>query len=150
MATFVKMLTSWMKDLGLEESLPSKDDIYSRILACADERASTSLQVVPTLWGERHTSDKRGQANNLTSGNISLGDVGLALFKGVIENIKEMMTQDFLHLHDVRQIVGAGSALKRNRVLQKQVKQVFELPLVLNENADASVGAAIATLLERN
>lgn len=150
MATFVKMLTSWMRDLGLEESLPCTDEIYHRILACADEKGATSLQVVPTLWGERHSPDQRGQVNNLTSGNISLGDVGLGLCRGVIENIQEMMTRDFLHLHGVRQIVCAGSALMRNQVLQKQVEQVFELPLILNELADASIGAAIVTLLERN
>ena len=150
MATFVKMLTSWFKDLGIEESLPSADEIYRRILACADEKGSTSLQVVPTLWGERHTPDQRGQVSNITSQNISLGDVGLALCRGIVENIQEMMPRDLLHLHGVKRIVCAGSALMRNQVLQRQVEQVFGLPLVLIEHADASTGAAMAALLEEN
>lgn len=144
------MLASWIKDLGINDSLPSTDEIYQRILDCADKKGSTSLNVVPTLWGERHIPDQRGQVSNITSDNISLGDVGVALCRGLMENVKEMMSREFLHFHGMQRIVGTGSALIRNQVLQKQVEQVFGLPLVLSENADASTGAALAVIAEIN
>lgn len=142
------MLMSWMKDLGLNNVLPSTDEIYQRILDCADKKGSTSLKVVPTLWGERHNPEKKGQVNNLTSDNISLGDVGLALCKGLVENLQEMMSKEFLHFYGIQRIVGSGNALMRNQVLQKQVEQVFGLPLVLRESSEASVGAALAAISE--
>ena len=145
------MLTSWMKDLGITDSLPSTDEIYQRILdSCADKKGSTSLKVTPTLWGERHIPDQRGQMSNITSDNISLGDVGVALCRGLVENVEQMMSREFLDLHGVQRIVGTGSALLKNQVLQKQVEQVFGLPLVLSENADASTGAALAVIAEKN
>lgn len=149
-AAFVKMLTSWSKDLGLSDNLPSTEEIYQRVLDCADKKNSTSLNIVPTLWGERHIPDQRGQVSNITSDNSSLGDVGLALCRGIVENIQEMMSREFLCLHGVQRIVGTGSALMRNQVLQKQVEQVFGLPLVLSENADASTGAALAVIAKQN
>ena len=143
------MLMSWMKDLGINNP-PSTDEIYQRILNCADEKGSTSLKIAPTLWGERHTPDKRGQVSNLTSDNTSLGDVGLAVCQGLVENLQEMMSKEFLLSLGIQRIVGTGSALMKNEVLQKQVEQVFGLPLVLNESSEASVGAALAAILECN
>ena len=141
---------SWIKDLGINNSLPSTDELYQRILDCADKKGSTSLKVIPTLWGERHTPDKRGQVSNLTSDNISLGDVSLALCQGLVENLQEMMSKEFLQSHGIQRIVGTGSALMKNQVLQKQVEQVFGLPLVLSDSSEASVGAALAAVSESN
>ena len=144
------MLMSWMKDLGINNSLPSTDKLYQQILDCADKKGSTSLKVIPTLWGERHTPDKRGQVSNLTSDNISLGDVSLALCQGLVENLQGMMSKEFLQSHGIQRIVGTGSALMKNQVLQKQVEQVFGLPLVLIDSSEASVGAALAVISECN
>lgn len=146
LASFIDTLVSWMKDLGLNSSLPPTDQIYQIILDCADRKVSTSLRVIPTLWGERHTPDKRGQVSNVMSDNVSLGDVTLALCTGLVENLEQMMSKEFLRLCGVQRIVGTGSALTRNQVLQKQVEQVFGLPLVLNDGSDASVGAALVVI----
>ena len=140
------MLMSWMKDLGMNDNLPSTDEIYQRIFYYAEKKGSTSLKVDPTFWGERHIPDQLGQVTNVTPENISLGDIGVALSRGLVENVQKMMSREFLQLHGVQRIVGTGSALMRNNVLQKQVEQVFGLPLVLCENVDASTGAALAVL----
>lgn len=145
-AVYVKMLMSWMKDLGVNDSLPSTDEIYQRILYSTEKKGSTSLKVDPTFWGERHIPDQRGQVSNVTPENISLGDIGVALSRGLVENVQKMMSREFLKSHGVQRIVGTGSALMKNQVLQKQVEQVFGLPLVLRENLDASTGAALAVL----
>ena len=140
------MLMSWMKDLGVNDNLPSTDEIYQRILYLTEKKGATSLKVDPTFWGERHIPGERGQVTNITPENISLGDTGVALSHGLVENVQKMMSREFLRLHGVQRIVGTGSALMRNKVLQKQVEQVFGLPLVLRENEDASTGAALAVL----
>ena len=44
----------------------------------------------------------------------------------------------------VQRILGCGSALERNPVLQKHIEQVFSLPLLLTA-ADAAKGAALAS-----
>ena len=140
------MLMSWMKDLGVNDSLPSTDEIYHRILNSTEKKGSTSLKVDPTFWGERYIPDQRGQVSNVTPENISLGDIGVALSHGLVENVQKMMSREFLKSHGVQRIVGTGSALMKNQVLQRQVEQVFGLPLVLRENVDASTGAAFAVL----
>ena len=60
-----------------------------------------------------------------------------------------LITADYvlsLSLHiQVDRILGCGSALERNPVLQKHVKEVFSLPLLLTA-ADAAKGAALASL----
>ena len=150
MATYVQMLTSWMWDLGLNDHLPATDEIYQRILDCAEKKSLSSLKITSTLWSERHMPDRRAEVSNLSSDStcISLGDVGLSLCRGLVENLHEMMPKEFLHLHGVQRIVGTGSALIRNQVLQKQVEQVFGLPLVMSDNSEESVGAAMAAILE--
>ena len=150
MATYVQMLTSWMRDLGLNDHLPATDEIYQRILDCAEKKILSSLKITSTLWSERHMPDRRAEVSNLSSDNtcISLGDVGLSLCRGLVENLHGMMPKEFLHLHGVQRIVGTGSALIRNQVLQKQVEQVFGLPLVMSDNSEESFGAAMAAILE--
>ena len=148
LATYVQMLTSWMWDLCLNDHLPATDEIYQRILDCAKKKSLLSLKITSMLWSERHMPDRRAEVSNLSSDNISLGDVGLSLCRGLVENLHEMMPKKFLHLHGVQRIVGTGSALIRNQVLQKQVEQVFGLPLVMSNNSEGSVGAALAAILE--
>ena len=150
MATYVQMLTSWMWDLGLNDHLPATDEIYQRILDCAEKKSLSSLKITSTLWSERHMPDRRAEVSNLSSDNtcISLGDVGLSLCRGLVENLNEMIPKEFLHLYVVQRIVGASSALIRNQVLQKQVEQVFGLPLVMSNNSEGSVGAAMVAIFK--
>ena len=150
MATYVQMLTSWMWDLGLNDHLPATDEIYQRILDCAEKKSLSSLKITSMLWSERHMPDRRAEVSNLSSDNtyISLGDVGLSLCRGLVENLHEMMPKEFLHLHGMQRIVGTGSALIRNQVLQKQVEQVFGLPLVMSDNSEGSVGAAMVAIFK--
>ena len=140
------MLKSWLQELGVSDGVLSMDDIYQKVLDCAGKKGSTTLRVLPTFWGERHTPDQKGEICNVSSDNITLGDAGLALCRGLIENMQRMVSRDFLLCHSVQRIVGTGSALMRNPVLQKQVEQVYGLPLVLRGSVDASVGAALAVM----
>lgn len=60
-----------------------------------------------------------------------------------------MMSHDVLLRSDIRRIVGSGTALLKNKVLQEEVKAQYGLPLELDNNGttDAATGAAIAAIL---
>ena len=72
MATYVQMLTSWMRDLGLNDHLPATDEIYQRILDCAEKKILSSLKITSTLWSERHMPDRRAEVSNLSSDNTCI------------------------------------------------------------------------------
>lgn len=48
---------------------------------------------------------------------------------------------DFLQ---ITRLLGSGSALQRNPILQHHAKGVFNLPLEMRAQADAPLGAALA------
>lgn len=57
-----------------------------------------------------------------------------------------MMPQEVLKERGIERIVGNGSGLVRNPVLQKEVLHWYKLPLVLGQSGDAALGAAIASI----
>lgn len=57
-----------------------------------------------------------------------------------------MMPQEILKRRGIERIVGNGSGLVRNAVLQKEVSHWFKLPLELGQSGDAALGAALASI----
>jgi hypothetical protein len=49
--------------------------------------------------------------------------------------------------HGVERILGVGSALTRNKVLQSEISKQYELPLEVLSGGDAALGAGLARLL---
>lgn len=49
--------------------------------------AESSLCVVPTLLGERHTPQQNASITNIDPGNLSLGQVFKAICQGIIQNL---------------------------------------------------------------
>lgn len=49
---------------------------------------------------------------------------------------------------NIQRIVGNGSGLSRNAVLQKEITDIYELPLVFTSGGDAARGAALAVNLK--
>ncbi|XP_059206938.1 sedoheptulokinase [Centropristis striata] len=140
LATFVQMLTSWMKDLGAEMSDLC---LYEKLIHCALNQETSDLMVSPTILGERHDPLCLGQATNISTTNISLGHVTRALCRGVLDNITSMMPAERLQQAGVSRIVGSGSAIARNEVLRQEVEKAFPQPVVYGQNADSAVGVAM-------
>jgi hypothetical protein len=46
----------------------------------------------------------------------------------------------------IERIIGIGSALTRNKVLQKEVRNWYKLPVDLMSAGDAAMGAALAVI----
>ncbi len=92
--TFVTTLLSWLSELGMP--CPSTEELYTTLISKAQERMFTSLQMDTRLWGERHAPNQRGAMGNISEDNVSIGDIGSALFRGIVENLHSMMTAHIL------------------------------------------------------
>lgn len=57
-----------------------------------------------------------------------------------------MMSREELESAGIVRIVGNGSGLVRNPVLQKEVSRWYSLPLELGHSGDAALGAALAVV----
>ena len=95
MAQFVDQIQGWCSELSV--STPNKDNIYQRLFESAAKIDESSLCIDPLLWGERHFPSGHGSASNMHTNNGSLGDITLALCKGIIVNIKNMMPAEIFH-----------------------------------------------------
>uniref|UniRef100_A0A3Q0RVE7 Sedoheptulokinase n=1 Tax=Amphilophus citrinellus TaxID=61819 RepID=A0A3Q0RVE7_AMPCI len=143
LATFVEMLTSWMRELGAELS---DSCLYEKLIHCALNQQTSDLRVSPTILGERHNPLCLGHVTNISTSNLSLGHVIRALCRGVLDNITSMMPVGCLQQAGVSRIVGSGSALARNEVLRQEVEKAFPLQVVYGQNADSAVGVAMDSL----
>lgn len=55
-----------------------------------------------------------------------------------------MMPREMLVASSIERIIGIGSALRRNKVLRKEVQDWYKLPVDFMSGADAAMGAALA------
>ena len=101
-SNFVETLQGWLKELGLgDEGNLHFQDVYERVMQSALEKLDTTLQMDLRLWGERHAPDVRGRLWNVAADNTSLGDVGSAMVRGVVENLHAMMSPLILQHYQV-------------------------------------------------
>lgn len=142
LATFVKMLQQWVMEMGF--AVP-QSKVFEKLIALGKEDGSvSSLKINPLLLGERHSPEACASVSNIDLSNISLGHIFRSLCEGLIENIHSMMPKEFLTKSNITRILGNGSGLSRNVVLQKSVEKCYNLPLVFTSGGDACKGAAIA------
>lgn len=142
LATFVKMIQQWCMELGFP--VP-QSKVWEKLLDLAiNDNAVSELQIQPTLLGERFLPESNCCVNNINIGNLGLGQVFRSLCRGLLQNLHSMMPKDILIKANISRIVGNGSGLSRNKVLQTEVQQLYELPLVFTSGGDAAKGAAMA------
>lgn len=144
LATFVRMLQQWSMELGF--SIP-QSKVWEKLIALGKEDSSISeLEIVPTLLGERHAPGQTASVNQITLDTLQLGQIFRSLCSGVIKNLHDMMPQEKLQNGGIQRIVGNGSGLVRNLVLQKEVQRWYQLPLEIGQSGDAALGAALAVI----
>lgn len=142
LATFVRMVQMWCVELGC--SIP-QSKIWTVVLeAGTQESVPTSLAILPTIFGERHSPDQRGTVDNIHQGNIGLGSVCRSVCSGIIGNLASMMTPSMLLEAGVQRIVGSGACLLRNMVLQREIQSQYQMPVTFVEEGNACIGAAAA------
>ncbi|XP_045523083.1 sedoheptulokinase-like [Pieris brassicae] len=144
LATFVKMLQQWMLEFGFP--IP-QSKVWEKLIAMGlDAPAETTMRISPLLLGERHSPTARASVENIDLSNIQLGQVFRSLCDSIIDNLHFMMPKDILRNANITRIVGNGSGLSRNKVLQRAVEHYYSLPLEFTCGGDAAKGAAIAVL----
>lgn len=144
LATFVKMLQQWMLDLGFPTP---QAKVWEKLIALGLEAQTTSsMKIIPHLLGERHSPTAKASVENIDLSNIQLGSVFKSLCDSLIDNLHTMMPKEILRNAQVKRIVGNGSGLSRNAVLQRAVEHYYSLPLEFTSGGDAAKGAAIAII----
>ncbi|XP_072944814.1 sedoheptulokinase-like [Epargyreus clarus] len=143
LATFVKMLQQWMLELGCP--IP-QSKVWEKVIALGLEAPASAMKITPLLLGERHVPKAKASVENIDLSNIQLGQVFKALCDSLIDNLHVMMPKEILQNAHIKRIVGNGSGLSRNAVLQRAVEHYYSLPLEFTSGGDAAKGAAIAVM----
>ncbi|XP_044015057.1 sedoheptulokinase-like isoform X2 [Aphidius gifuensis] len=144
LAAFVKALQQWTLELGF--SIPQSQVWEKCINSSNKDTAISAMEIEPLLLAERYNPDKTASVTGITLDTLDLGKVFRSLCSGIIKNIHNMMSEQQLKDKGIMKIVGNGSGLVRNPVLQKEVTHWFKLPLELGHSGDAALGAALATI----
>ena len=134
---------------GADDQWPDIVALNKRHCVDADERhsADNHLTVSTALLGERHSADLRGiNVLGAVPSNTSLRTVFRSISSGIIANLRSMSPPS-QQLVGLSRIIGSGGALARNSAMCKAVKDMYDLPLVINsksDTGDSAVGAALA------
>jgi len=142
LATFVRMLQMWCVELGC--NVPQSKIWTVALDAGIQETSPPTIDILPTIFGERHCPQQKGQVNNINQANIGLGQVTRSVCKGIIGNLATMMTPAMLIEAGIQRIVGSGACLIRNMVLQREIQELYQIPVTFVEEGNACIGAAMA------
>ena len=104
--------------------------------------SDTDLEVIPTLFGERHCPEARASIHNITSKNVGLGIVMRGLCKGLVNNLSGFIQPHHLKDKGFQGMIACGSALSRNTILQDELRKNYGFQIEF-KNADASNGVAL-------
>lgn len=141
---FVQMVKAWTIELG---SPVSEAKIWDTVVTQGRQNPVASLRIQPTISGERYQPDLTAAVTEITARNLGLGSVFHSLCEGLVENLCKMLPKDLLLSNGVNRIVGSGTALMKNEVLQSDIQRLYQLPLIVNKKAgDAAKGAALAVI----
>ena len=142
-AKFVDTLESWCRELG--GGLLDRETVYDKVIESGLKYLDTDLLISPTLLGERHKPGARASVTNIGPDNLSLGSISSALCRGLIENIAAMLSPEFVRSRGVFSLIGCGSVLERNKLVQEHLKRVYAIPMSLaGPDASAALGASTA------
>ncbi|CAF1504830.1 unnamed protein product [Rotaria sp. Silwood1] len=148
LSAFVHLIHSWQISLNNNSSL-SFDFLWSRLIELGLQSSSTIENFSAALFGERHDPSMAASITNIRSINMSqlndIGSVFRSICQWIIKNLFEMLGKDSLIMECV---IGTGSALMRNEVLQRELKDRVQCPVIFNEYSDAAYGAALFALIQ--
>ena len=99
---FISTLQGWLAELGLEQEALNFHDAYEKLMEAALDKLETTLEVDSRVWGERHAPEARGAVSNVGPDNVSVGDMGSAMVRGVVENLRAMLTPNLLKHYQVQ------------------------------------------------
>ena len=109
---------------------------------------SNTLLISPTILGERHNPSLLASATGISAHNATLGALFRAASEGIVDNVFGMLPPEVLASRGVKRIIGSGSVLSQNPLVQRRLQQVLagKLEVVQGDESDAAFGAAKAAL----
>ncbi|DAZ96985.1 TPA: hypothetical protein N0F65_012117, partial [Lagenidium giganteum] len=146
MAWFVQQCREWMEQLGAPaSSCGDVDAMYARVIALGHAKFDTSLQLTPTLLGERSDPSATGAIDALRMHNASIGDLSAALCKGLISNLFHLLPPALALRVRSSRTIATGNALVRNSLLQRALAEALTDPALfdMQQGVEAALGAAI-------
>ena len=103
-----------------------------------------TLKIKPILFGERHQPDVLGSIDNISL-NVDFGELIVSFCEGLIDNIFEMMSVELMVKSGIETLIGTGSALIKNAILQKILDQKLndKIQVIFTDGNDAHIGVAM-------
>jgi sedoheptulokinase len=148
LSAFVHLIHSWESSLNQNSSL-SLDTLWSRLIELGLQSSTIIENFSAALFGERHDPSMSASITNIRSINMSqlndIGSVFRSICQWIIKNLFEMLGKDS---STIKSIIGTGSALTRNPLLQRELKERVQCQVILNEHSDAAYGAALFALIK--
>ena len=121
-------------------STDSKLD-YETLMDMAYEKRNTELRICPVFFGERHATQTFGSFSNVTQENLTVGDISAAVFRGIVENLHDMMSGVEVN-DDVLYAVG----ISERPVLKYFVKEILGDFKLFEKEVTAAYGAILFDL----
>ena len=147
LSAFVQLIHAWQETLTGTPSSSPIDLLWTRLIELALRSSSPFEHLSAALFGERHDPSISASITNIRSMNIAqLHDIG-AVFRSmcrwIVRNLFDMLGDEALRIEE---LIGTGSALMRNAVLQRELNERVRGQLVFRDDCDAAYGAALFAL----
>ncbi|UJR38321.1 hypothetical protein I4U23_030991 [Adineta vaga] len=146
LSAFVHLVHSWTSSLNNDQSF---DMLWSRLIQLGLQSTTTIDNISAALFGERHDQSMSASITNIRSIHMSqLNDIGCvfrSICHWIIKNLFEMLEKDS---STIKGIIGTGSALMRNGVLQRELRERVQCEVKFNEHSDAAYGSALFALIQ--
>ena len=147
----LKMLCFCVSDIVLPE-----ERIWSKLteFATSSTAKHSSIQIIPTVFGERHIPDPCVTLTGSSESYLHLGAIYRSVCEGIIDNLHMMLPCILLIESGIKQLILTGSVFDKNPWIKEHVEKLYggSLAIVTGQGADSAVGAAkvaIGYLLSR-
>jgi hypothetical protein len=149
---FVDMIIQWNLDLSIisenhTDYKEMKQKIWENLILQGQKFSEQNLQKMvvckPLFFAERYDKENFASIHNISNGHDSVGEIFVAICRGIVKNLKQMMTEELLfNKLKCKRIIATGSTILKNNVLKKQLESEFyPLTIVYKATGDAALGA---------
>ena len=123
-----------------------EERIWSKLTELATSSAAkhSTIQIIPTVFGERHIPDPCVTLTGSRESYLNLGAIYRSVCEGIIDNLHMMLPCILLIESGIKQLILTGSVFDKNQWIKEHVEKLYggSLTIVTGQGADSAVGAA--------
>lgn len=130
---------------GLITDMPmTEEKIWAKLMELLADTESSSLKVIPTVFGERHLQDAIVTVTGSRDNILQLGRVFRSLCEGIVDNLHRMMPCIKLIESGIKRLVLSGTVLDKNPFIREYVRKVYGKHFSVKTGmvTDSAIGAA--------